>query len=295
MELNTESILRWAEGHAQLLMFVFFALCFFFLSIAAVQLGQQLFKIYRKRLYKQVDQGLRDVVVMMEPEQIFTITLIVIVLLGPVVFFLTNVVVTTTFIILAVVAPGIVLRIMKRKRSDKFISQLPDALAAMSSAMRSGLNLVKSIQQVVKNQPQPLAQEFAQVLVEYRVGTDLNDSLDALAMRIDRQEVVLMNSAIKISRAVGGNLADTLETLSKTLREKSKVEGKINALTSMGKAQGMMAALFPVFIGYVFYKIEPFAMGLLFTSKLGLIWLSVMTAMALMAYLLIRKIVTVDI
>jgi len=104
-----------------------------------------------------------------------------------------------------------------------------------------------------------------------------------------------MNSAIKISRAVGGNLADTLETLSKTLREKSKVEGKINALTSMGKAQGTMATLFPVFIGYVFYKIEPEAMAMLFTSRLGLIWLGVMVGMALMAYLMIRKIVTVDI
>ena len=295
MELNPDSLMRWAESNAQLLTFLFYALCVFFVSIAAVQLGQQVFTIYRKRFYKQVDQGLRDVVVMMEPGQIFTFTMILVVVLGPVIFFLTNFVVAATFAGIAFVAPGIVLRMMKNKRSDKFIAQLPDALAAMSSAMRSGLNLVKSIQQVVKNQPHPLAQEFAQVLVEYRVGTELNDSLDALASRIDRQEVVLMNSAIKISRAVGGNLADTLETLSKTLREKSKVEGKIQALTSMGKAQGVMAALFPVFIGYVFYKIEPFAMGLLFTSKLGLMWLGVMTFMGLMAYFLIRKIVTVDI
>jgi tight adherence protein B len=131
--------------------------------------------------------------------------------------------------------------------------------------------------------------------VEYRVGTDLNDSLDELAQRIDRQEIILMNSAIKISRAVGGNLADTLETLSKTLREKSKVEGKINALTSMGQAQGVLATMFPVFIGYVFYKIEPAAMSMLFTSRLGLIWLGIMLTMATMAYIMIKKIVTVDI
>ena len=150
-------------------------------------------------------------------------------------------------------------------------------------------------QQVAKNQPQPLAQEFTQVLVEYRVGSDLNESLDALAKRIGRDDLLLMNSAIKISRTVGGNLADTLEVLSRTLREKSKVEGKIRALTSMGKAQGTLATFFPVFIGYVFYKIEPEAMSMLFTTNLGLIWLGVMITMSVMAFFMIQKIVNVDV
>jgi tight adherence protein B len=119
--------------------------------------------------------------------------------------------------------------------------------------------------------------------------------LDQLAKRIDRQDILLMNSAVKISRAVGGNLAETLDTLSKTLREKSKVEGKIKALTSMGQAQGTLATFFPVFIGYVFYKIEPEAMSKLFTSYLGYIWLAIMCTMAVLAYFMIRKIVTVDI
>lgn len=295
MEVVFQSVLTWAQNNAQLLMFVTFSVAFFFTSLVVLRVGEQLFALYRRRFYVQVDKGLRDVVVLMEPGQVFIATLLVAVLVIPLVYWLTNWVFALGVGAVVLIAPLYVLKLMKDKRSNKFVEQLPDALAAMSSAMRSGLNLVKSIQQLVKNQPQPLAQEFAQVLVEYRVGTDLNDSLDQLAKRIDRQEIVLMNSAIKISRAVGGNLADTLETLSKTLREKSKVEGKINALTSMGKAQGTMATLFPVFIGYVFYKIEPEAMAMLFTSRLGLIWLGVMVGMALMAYLMIRKIVTVDI
>lgn len=295
MEVVIQSVLTWSQNNAQLLMFITFSVAFFFMSLVVLRVGEQLFALYRRRFYVQVDKGLRDVVVLMEPSQVFIATLLGAVLVLPLAYWLTNWVFALGVGAVVLIAPLYVLRVMKSKRSDKFVEQLPDALAAMSSAMRSGLNLVKSIQQLVKNQPQPLAQEFAQVLVEYRVGTDLNDSLDQLAKRIDRQEIVLMNSAIKISRAVGGNLADTLETLSKTLREKSKVEGKINALTSMGKAQGTMATLFPVFIGYVFYKIEPEAMAMLFTSRLGLIWLGVMVGMALMAYLLIRKIVTVDI
>lgn len=295
MEVMLHNVLAWAQDNAQALMFFLFSFAFFLLSLAVVRIGQQLFLLYRRQFLVQVDKGLRDVVVMMEPGQVFVITIIAAALFGPLMYWLTNWAVAVSVVAFILIAPSWILRMMKSKRSDKFVEQLPDALSAMSSALRSGLNLVKSLQQLVKNQPQPLAQEFAQVLVEYRVGTDLNESLDGLAKRIERQEVVLMNSAIKISRAVGGNLADTLETLSKTLREKSKVEGKIRALTAMGKAQGTMATFFPVFIGYVFYKIEPLAMGMLFTSRLGHIWLGVMVGMAIMAYLMIRKIVSVDI
>ena len=295
MDINIHPLLEWAQRHAQVLVFMAFSIAFFCASFVAVKIFQQIFSLYKKRFYVQVDKGLRDVVVMMEPGQIFTTTVLAALIVGPALFFLTNFVFAMTVVAFILFAPAYVLRMMKNKRSNVFVDQLPDALAAMSSALRSGLNLVKSLQQIVKNQPNPLAQEFAQVMVEYRVGTDLNDSLEELARRIDRQEVVLMNSAIKISRAVGGNLADTLETLSKTLREKAKVEGKINALTSMGRAQGVLASIFPVFIGYVFYKLEPEAMAMLFTSRLGQIWLGVMISMAIMAYLMIRKIVTVDI
>lgn len=295
MELNWQSLLQWAENNAQPLIFVSLTLAFFCVAYVAVQIGQQIFTLYQKTFYTQVDKGLRDVVVMLDPSQVFTVTVVAAMLVGPLAYLITNLAFSLMVAAAVLIMPTIVLRVMKKKRSDLFVQQLPDALSALSSALRSGLNLVKSIQQLVKNQPQPLSLEFAQVLVEYRVGTDLNDSLDELARRIDRQEIILMNSAIRISRSVGGNLADTLETLAKTLREKSKVEGKINALTSMGQAQGVLATLFPVFIGYVFYKIEPAAMSMLFTSRLGLIWLAIMVVMATLAYIMIKKIVTVDI
>lgn len=290
-----DKLLQLAQSNAQLFSFVLVAVAFFCIAWVLTGISQQLFALYQRSFYQQVDKGLRDVVVMMEPGQIFTVTLVTAVIVIPVVFFVTNLIVAAIVGAIIFIAPGVVLKIMKKRRSDEFIQQLPDALSSISSSLRSGLNLVKAFQQVAKNQPQPLAQEFTQVLVEYRVGTDLSDSLDQLAKRIDREDILLMNSAIKISRTVGGNLADTLEVLSRTLREKSKVEGKIRALTSMGKAQGTLATFFPVFVGYMFYKMEPEAMSMLFTSTLGWIWLSIMVVMAIMAFLMIQKIVNVDV
>jgi len=274
-----------------ILMTVFCISAFFLVN----SVGRDLFGLYKRRFYFKVDKGLRDVVVLIEPSQVFTITIILAVFVGPLVFLVTNLIVALSVVGVILFAPPIILSIMKEKRSDKFVQQLPDALSAMSSSMSSGLNLVKSLQQVVKNQPEPIAQEFAQVMTENRVGHDLGDSLDDLAERIGRSDVILMNSAIKISRAVGGNLGETLDILSKTLRDKSKVEGKVRALTSMGKAQGNLAMGFPVFMGYVFFKLEPEAMNLLFTSTLGWIWLGVMGGMAVMGAILIKKVVTIDI
>lgn len=290
-----EAVLAFVENNAQIVSFGLLSIAFFCVSWVLISIVKQLFSLYQRSFYQQVDKGLRDVVVMMEPGQVFTLTLVTAVIVVPLLFWVSNVVIALFVAIVIFVAPSSVLKMMKKRRSDEFVEQLPDALSSISSSLRSGLNLVKAFQQVAKNQPQPLAQEFTQVLVEYRVGSDLGDSLDAMAKRIDRDDLLLMNSAIKISRTVGGNLADTLEVLSKTLREKSKVEGKIRALTSMGKAQGTLATFFPVFIGYVFYKIEPQAMSMLFTTKLGWIWLSIMILMSIMAYFMIEKIVNVDV
>ena len=290
-----DQLLAILQGQSQLVSFVLIGVAFFCVTWVLSNVARQLFSLYQKNFYQQVDKGLRDVVVMMEPGQIFTVTLIAAIVFVPLVFWITNIVLAMTLAVIIFVAPTFVLKVMKKRRSDDFVDQLPDALSSISSSLRSGLNLVKAFQQVAKNQPQPLAQEFTQVLVEYRVGSDLNESLDALDKRIGRDDLLLMNSAIKISRTVGGNLADTLEVLSRTLREKSKVEGKIRALTSMGKAQGTLATFFPVFIGYVFYKIEPEAMSMLFTTNLGLIWLGVMITMSVMAFFMIQKIVNVDV
>ncbi|MEE2731830.1 MAG: type II secretion system F family protein [Pseudomonadota bacterium] len=288
-------LLQIIQSNAQLVTFGLISVAFFCVAWVMINVGKQVFSLYQKNFYQQVDKGLRDVVVMMEPGQVFTLTFVTAIIVVPLVFWVANVVMALIVAVVIFIAPSFVLKVMKTRRSDEFVEQLPDALSSISSSLKSGLNLVKAFQQVAKNQPQPLAQEFTQVLVEYRVGTDLGDSLDAMAKRIDRDDLLLMNSAIKISRTVGGNLAETLEVLSKTLREKSKVEGKIRALTSMGKAQGTLATFFPVFIGYVFYKIEPEAMSMLFTTKLGWIWLGVMIGMSIMAYVMIEKIVNVDV
>ena len=133
------------------------------------------------------------------------------------------------------------------------------------------------------------------MLAEYRVGRQLADSLADMRKRVDTPELDLMNTAINVSRRVGGNLADTLEALAKTLQEKAHMEGKIDALTSMGRAQGWVVGLLPIFIGFVLYQQQPERMSLMFTQWYGWIVLAVIAVMMTMAAWMIRKIVNIDV
>ena len=192
-------------------------------------------------------------------------------------------------------SPRIVLSALRKRRVNRFVYQLPDALLALASALRAGSNLAKGLELLATRQPAPLSQEFTIVLAEYRIGRQLSDALLDLRARVNAPEIELMNTAVNVSRRVGGNLADTLESLAKTLHEKAHIEGKIDALTSMGRAQGWVVGLLPVFIGFVLYQQQPERMSLLFTEWYGWIVLAVVCAMMALAAWMIRKIVNIDV
>lgn len=255
----------------------------------------QIGDIYRRNFLRDMDRGLQDIFLYMDPKQLFQVLLLLLILIVPLSLYLLNLTITVFLVIAILLAPRLVMIYLMKKRQKRFAEQLPDTLVALATAMRSGLSLVQAMQQVVKNQPEPISQEFAQVLIEYRVGQDLVDSLIALQQRIPREELILVNSAIMIARRVGGNLSETFESLADTIREKMKIEGRIEALTAMGRAQGWLAIFFPIIMGYTFYKLEPVAMLKLFTTLGGWIWLSIMLVMVVFAAFLIRKIVNIDV
>jgi tight adherence protein B len=197
--------------------------------------------------------------------------------------------------VLSLIAPWLFTRHVTSARRKRFVYQLPDALLALGSALRAGCTLSRGLELMAERQPAPLNQEFTIVLAEYRVGRPLAESLDEMHRRIVAPELQLMNTAINVSRKVGGNLADTLESLARTLQDKAHVEAKIDALTSMGRAQGWVIGLLPIFIGLVLYQQQPERMSLLFTQWYGWIVLGVVAAMMTVAAWMIRKIVNIDV
>lgn len=250
---------------------------------------------YRTAFVATVAAGLQQNFLVANPQSLFAISVVLTLLLGVIGYVTIGPVGAVAAAILAVVGPRLTVAYFAKKRRQRFVYQLPDALLALASALRAGSNLSKGLELLSMRQPAPLSQEFTIVLAEHRIGRQLADSLTDMRKRIATPELDLMNTAINVSRRVGGNLADTLEALAKTLQEKAHIEGKIDALTSMGRAQGWVVGLLPLFIGFVLYQQQPERMSLMFTEWYGWIVLAVVAIMMTIAALLIRQIVNIDV
>lgn len=250
---------------------------------------------YERAFVAAVSAGLKQNFVIADARTLFVVSMVLTLLLGSLGYSALGPVGAVGGTLFSAIAPRLAVRHFAHRRTRQFVYQLPDALLALASALRAGSNLTKGLELLSTRQSPPLAQEFTIVLAEYRVGRQLADSLADLRRRVNAPELDLMNTAINVSRRVGGNLADTLEALARTLQEKAHMEGKIDALTSMGRAQGWVVGLLPIFIGFVLYLQQPERMSLMFTQWYGWIVLAVVAVMMSLAGWMIRKIVNIDV
>lgn len=250
---------------------------------------------YRRSFIAGIGASLKHSFVLTNPRSLFAISVTMTVAAGSLAYASIGPAGLVAATIASLIGPWLLAKRIAAQQRKRFVYQLPDALLALSSALRAGCNLARGLELMASRQPAPLSQEFSIVLAEQRVGRPLAESLDDLRRRVGAPELDLMNTAMNVSRRVGGNLADTLESLARTLQEKAHMEGKIDALTSMGRAQGWVVGLLPIFIGFVLYQQQPTRMSLLFTQWYGWVVLSIMAAMMTIAAWMIRKIVRIDV
>lgn len=184
---------------------------------------------------------------------------------------------------------------MRQTRQRKFDEQLPDALMMLSGGMRAGVGLSAAIGQLVQEAPAPLGQEFSLLLREQRLGVTLEQSLNSLSRRMPTQTTTLVVSAMRIATETGGGLAETLERTANTIRARLQMEGKIKALTAQGKLQAWVVGLLPVGLALVLNKMEPEAMGMLWSTRLGWLTLAVLFVFEVMGIFVIRKIIAIDV
>lgn len=191
--------------------------------------------------------------------------------------------------------PRYLVKYLQNSRLALFEKQLPDALLMVSGGMRAGASLSVALESMVKEQKPPLAQEFDLMLREQRLGVDFDSALSNMEKRMPLLDFVLLVAAMKITREVGGNFAEILESLSHTLRRKHEMEGKIKALTAQGKLQGIVMAMLPVFLLAILTFMEPDAMAPLYNTLYGWGVLLVVSIMITIGYLGIQKIVNIDV
>ncbi len=164
-------------------------------------------------------------------------------------------------------APGMYVANRQRARLHAFENQLPDTLSLWVNALRSGYSVQQAMEAIAREAPEPTATEFHRVVREVQLGVPMETALDNLLRRVSSDDMDLVVTAVKIQREVGGNLAEILEVISHTIRERIKLKGEIRVLTAQGRITGYLIGGLPIVLALFLYVINPGYMGLLFQDQ----------------------------
>lgn len=271
-----------------------------FVAVACVvgvtaQKATEFMSFYQSKFTASAELELGDMFIFTDPSRLFWLNLLALILIPLLVhaLFALWVITGLVFVVLLIV-PGMIWAKLRNKRFRQLESQLPDAFMMLSSSLQAGASLNMAFQDLVRQSPKPISQEFGLLVKRMQLGMSLDDGLIELERRVPVQSFVMASSAIRISREVGGNLVETINSIADTLRRKHTMEGKIDSLTAQGRAQGTFMALVPIALALILSVFEPESMQQLYTTRMGLMVLTVIIIMQIMGFVFIRKITSID-
>jgi tight adherence protein B len=260
------------------------------------QMAESGLRRQKQNLQATASTSLQEMFIFVDPTKLFYINVLAFVFIPGIVYLITeNPVFAFASAIAIVLAPKLLVAYMKKKRARTFEEQLPDALLMVAGSLRAGAGLNVALESMVSETRPPISQEFELMLREQRLGVDLDTALQNMEKRMPIQDFIMVVAGMRISREVGGNLAETLEGIADTLRKKLTMEGKIQALTAQGRMQGIVMTCLPLFLMFILKHMEPEAMEPLFTTWYGWVTLAIVAVMEVVGYIFIRKIVNIDV
>jgi len=199
------------------------------------------------------------------------------------------------FALLGFCWPQVMLRSLIANRTRKFENQLPDALTLIASSLRSGYSFLRAIQVVGQEMPEPIAEEFRRSVAESNLGVPTELALGRMVERVPSYDLDLVVTAVNIQLQVGGNLAQILDTIASTIRERVRNQREIAALTAEGKLSGWVCAGMPPIMGAIMTALNPEYMKPLFTDQYGLMMIGVALGLQLIGGLVIKKMLSIDV
>jgi tight adherence protein B len=182
-----------------------------------------------------------------------------------------------------------------RKRMARFESQFPGALEFIARSMRAGHAFSISLEMLHRECEQPLAGEFRRVFEEQNLGMPLDAALTRLASRVHLIDVQFFVSAVVLQRRTGGNLTEILDTLAEVIRERYKLKGKVKAISAHGRMTSKALSAIPIIVGGLMFMVNKEYTEFFFHTVTGLEMLAASAALQILAYVVINKIVTIEV
>ncbi|MFZ4828564.1 MAG: type II secretion system F family protein [Phototrophicaceae bacterium] len=211
-------------------------------------------------------------------------------------FFAGNIVVGILAGFIGFFAPRIYVARQVSQRLIRFEEQLPDTLSLWVNALRSGYSVLQSLDAIARDSAEPTATEFHRVIQETQLGIDLADALAHLLARVDSADLDLVVTAVNIQREVGGNLAEILDVIGHTIRERIKLKGEVRVLTTQGRVTGYLISFMPIILALFLNVVSPGFMGPVFEDRCcGWPMLGLGLALIGMGTAVIQKIIDIEI
>jgi tight adherence protein B len=195
-----------------------------------------------------------------------------------------------------VAIPLIYLRSQQGKRLTKFSGQLPDMLNLMVNGLRAGYSTMQAMEAISKEMPGPISDEFRRVVQEMQLGIPMDKALDNLIRRIPSEDLDFVITAINVQREVGGPLAEILDTIAFTIRERIRIKGEIRVMTSQVVMSGRILSAVPFVVFVILWFINQEYMGEFFNDLMcGGSALVVGMIMIAVGYVIMMKIADIEV
>ena len=165
----------------------------------------------------------------------------------------------------------------------------------MSNALRAGFSISQAFDSVVAQGEKPMCEEFAILQQQLRIGMSFEDALESMSGRVGSDDLTLVTTAILISRKTGGNVTEIFDKISETIRGRMRIERKVKTMTAQGRLQGIIVSVMPLFLGIVMTVLKPKLMLPFFCSLPGLASIVAVIALITVGWLIIRKIIKIDV
>ena len=198
-------------------------------------------------------------------------------------------------LVLGYLIPGFYVKYRISQRLKKFNGQLGDTLTLLSNALKAGYSFAQAIDTVAKNAVAPIGDEFGRAVREMNLGGSPDEALGNITKRIASNDFDLVATAYSIHRTVGGNLAEILDNIAYTIRERVRIKGEIQTLTAQARASGTIITALPILLAAFMFFVTPTYFQPMFSSFVGWILIVIGAFMIFIGNLIIRRIVAIEV
>ena len=191
--------------------------------------------------------------------------------------------------------PEVILEIVREKRVRKLNSQLPQALGLLANGLRAGYSFPQAMAVITKEMEAPIADEFGKVLRENAYGKPMEEALVDFSKRTDDEDLDMFITTLLIQMNVGGDLAEILDTISETIRERVKLRGKIRTLTAQNRMSAWIVGIMPFALALLTYKASPDQAFAFITNPIGMLMTIAAAVLMVIGIFALIKIVNIKI